>query len=92
MKQIRRQTFETNSSSTHSISFINDEAVKKFKAGTLKVFNTDTFTVDGKKVESFKCEGATEVVKDGFFAESVVRSAPYFEFNIDGIEFLNTKF
>lgn len=69
-----------------------DEAVKKFKAGTLKVFNTDTFTVDGKKVESFKCEGATEVVKDGFFAESVVRSAPYFEFNIDGIEFLNTKF
>ena len=49
-------------------------------------------TVDGKKVESFKCEGATEVVKDGFFAESVVRSAPYFEFNIDGIEFLNTKF
>lgn len=69
-----------------------DAAVAKFKAGTLKVFNTETFTVDGKKVESFKCEDKTEVVKDGFFAESVARSAPYFEFNIDGIEFLNTKF
>lgn len=69
-----------------------DAAVAKFKAGTLHVFNTETFTVEGKKLESFKCEDTTEVIKDGYFAESVARSAPYFEFNIDGIEFLNTKF
>ena len=69
-----------------------DAAVAKFKAGTLKVFDTNTFTIDGKKLESFKCEDTTEVVKDGFFAESVARSAPYFEFNIDGVEFINTKF
>ncbi len=37
MKQIRRQTFETNSSSSHSISFINDEAVKKLETDTLYV-------------------------------------------------------
>ena len=69
-----------------------DAAVAKFKAGTLHVFNTETFTVEGKKLESFKCEDTTEVIKDGYFAESVARSAPYFEFNIDGIEFLNKKF
>ena len=69
-----------------------DAAVAKFKASTLHVFNTETFTVEGKKLESFKCEDTTEVIKDGYFAESVARSAPYFEFNIDGIEFLNTKF
>ena len=69
-----------------------DAAVAKFKAGTLHVFNTETFTVNGAKLESFKCEDTTEVIKDGYFAESVARSAPYFEFNIDGIEFLNTKF
>lgn len=36
--------------------------------------------------------GDTEVVKDGFFAESVSRSAPYFDIQIDGITLLNTVF
>lgn len=39
-----------------------------------------------------KHEGDTEVVKDGFFAESTFRSAPYFDLKIDGITLLNTKF
>lgn len=39
-----------------------------------------------------KFEGDTEVVKDGFFAESTFRSAPYFDIKIDGITLLNTKF
>ncbi len=34
----------------------------------------------------------TEVVKDGYFHESEMRSAPYFDLQIDGIELLNAKF
>ncbi len=36
--------------------------------------------------------GDTEAVKDGYFAESTDRSAPYFDLKIDGITLLNTKF
>lgn len=39
-----------------------------------------------------KSEGDTEAVKDGYFAESSDRSAPYFDIKIDGITLLNTKF
>ena len=84
-----------------------EEAVKKaieeFKAGTLHVFDVqkDNFiTVGGKKLTSYMADvdfdeaytKDTEVIKDGYFAESVFRSAPYFDITIDGIEFLNTKF
>ncbi len=34
----------------------------------------------------------TEVVKDGYFHESEMRSAPYFDLKIDGITLLNEKF
>ncbi len=37
-------------------------------------------------------QGDTEVVKDGYFAESEYRSAPYFDIQIDGIELLDKKF
>lgn len=37
-------------------------------------------------------KGDTEAVKDGYFAESSDRSAPYFDIKIDGITLLNTKF
>ena len=37
-------------------------------------------------------QGDTEVVKDGYFQESVFRSAPYFDLQIDGITLLNTAF
>lgn len=37
-------------------------------------------------------KGDTEAVKDGYFAESTDRSAPYFDIKIDGITLLNTKF
>ena len=36
--------------------------------------------------------GDTEVVKDGYFAESDMRSAPYFDLQIDGITLLDTAF
>ena len=80
------------------------EAVEAVKAsledGSLKVFATDTFTVDGAALTSYLADvdtddaytPDTEVIIDGVFAESYFRSAPYFDITIDGIELLNTAF
>ncbi len=62
-------------------------------AGDIKVFDTDTFTVKGEKLETYLADvddmgdfvGETEVVADGYFHESEYRSAPYFDLDIDGI-------
>ena len=72
-------------------------AEEQFKAGTLHVFDTSTFTVDGKTLTSYmadvdtdeKFTPDTEVVSNGYFHESEKRSAPYFDVNIDGITLLN---
>ncbi|MBE6834995.1 MAG: BMP family ABC transporter substrate-binding protein [Ruminococcaceae bacterium] len=77
-----------------------DEVKAAIEAGTVKVFDTSTFTVDGKAVESYQAdvdtdeayEGDTEVIKDGAFLESNFRSAPYFDLRIDGIKLLNEKY
>lgn len=61
--------------------------------GSIKVFDTAKFTVDGKTVDSYLADvddmgdyvGETEVIKDGAFLESEFRSAPYFDLDIDGI-------
>ena len=73
-----------------------DAAIAAFKAGTLKVFDTATFTVKGQKLESYLADvnsdaaftPDTEVIINGFFNESAdgFRSAPYFDLIIDGIE------
>ena len=68
--------------------------------GSLKVFDTATFTVEGAALESFMAdvdtdpayEGDTEVVVDGAVLESEFRSAPYFNLTIDGINLLDTAF
>ncbi len=76
-------------------------AVKEqIENGTLKVFDTNTFTVEGKKLTSYgadvdsdaKFEHETEAISNGYFHESQYRSAPYFDINIDGITLLNTAF
>ena len=77
------------------------ESVKEaFAAGEIHVFDTDTFTVNGEKLESYMAdvdtdpayEGDTEVISDGYFHESEFRSAPYFDLQIDGITLLDTAF
>ncbi len=76
------------------------KAVEDIKAGTLKVFDTKTFTVEGAAVESYKADvdtdadftPDTEVIADGYFHESEYRSAPCFDMRIDGINLLNQKF
>ncbi len=77
-----------------------DEVKAEIEAGKIKVFDTSTFTVDGKEVTSYTAdvdtdenyEGDTEVISDGAFLESNFRSAPYFDLRIDGITLLNEKY
>ena len=72
-----------------------DEAAAKLKAGTLKVFDTNNFTVNGEKLTSHKIEingVQQETIIDGEYKESYYISAPYQDFTIDGITYRNTKF
>ena len=79
------------------------DTVAALKDGSLKVFDTAKegfITKDGKALDSYKADvdtdaaftPDTEAVKDGYFNESVYRSAPYFDVRIDGITLLNEKF
>ena len=52
--------------------------------GSLHVFDTSTFTVDGKELDTYEKDG-TEYVSDGYFHESEYGSAPAFDVAIDGI-------
>ena len=79
---------------------IIDEYKAKLDNGTIHVFDTKNFTVDGKELTTYIADvddmgdyvGDTEVIKDGYFHESEYRSAPYFDLEIDGIHRINTKF
>ena len=61
--------------------------------GSIRVFDTATFTVGGKVLESYLADindlgtytGDTESVINGEFVESEFRSAPSFDIDIDGI-------
>ena len=74
-----------------------EEVKAELLAGTRKVFDITTFTKDGAAVESYLADvdsddaftPDTEAIKDGYFAESSLRSAPYFDIDIDGIEIIN---
>ena len=72
--------------------------------GSLKVFDTSKFTVDGATVDSYQVDlsitdfasgeviyqgQVVDAISDGAFQESVYRSAPYFDLRIDGITELN---
>ena len=78
-----------------------NEVVKALEAGTLHVFDTASFTVDGKTLTEYLADvdgdytGETNVIHDGYFDESNAvdfRSAPYFDIIIDGVTNLNTNF
>ena len=80
------------------------EAIDQVKAeledGTRHVFDVTTFTVEGQQLDSYMADvdtdpdytPDTEAIKDGYFAESSDRSAPYFNLFIDGITLLDQKF
>ncbi len=89
-----------------SVAAYNAEK-EKMAAGEIKVFDTNNFTVtvvagdNGKnqnatvdatgKLTAYTVEG-NQVVLGGEFKESYFRSAPYFDLQIDGINFVNVKF
>ncbi|MDD7114321.1 MAG: BMP family ABC transporter substrate-binding protein [Lachnospiraceae bacterium] len=82
------------------------EAIEAAKAeimdGTLHVFDTTTFTVGGKALDSYEADVDSdpdytpdhEVIVDGYFAESGegFRSAPFFDVQIDGITLLDSAY
>lgn len=68
------------------------EVEAAIKAGELKVFDTSTWTVGGQTLTSYdKTYGyeGNEMISDGYFHESELRSAPCFDIRIDGITELN---
>ena len=74
-----------------------EEVKAALEDGSLQVFDINTFTVNGEKVESFMADvdtdadytPDTEVIENGAFQESTKRSAPYFTLQIDGINLLD---
>ena len=80
------------------------EKMEEVKAGladgSIRVFDTATFTVGGENLTSYQADvdsdanytPDTEVIADGYFHESEFRSAPYFDLRIDGITLLNEKY
>ena len=72
-----------------------DSVVAALKDVSLKVFSTDSFTVNGEKLDTCVVdltgdfdnddEGDKEAIWDGYFHESELRSAPSFSIRIDGI-------
>ena len=67
-----------------------EAAEKAIKAGTLKVFITKSFTVNGKSIEDLIKAGGdfakySNYVKDGAFNEQNGFAAPAFDLRIDGI-------
>lgn len=77
-----------------------DEVMEQLESGEVHVFDTEKFTVDGKKLTTYKADvdtdpdyaPDTEAISDGYFHESEFRSAPYFDLAIDGIKRLDEKF
>ena len=62
-----------------------DEVIAAIKDGSLHVFDTATFTVNGQKVESWENDAGQEFISDGYFHESEYGCAPAFSLKIDGI-------
>lgn len=70
------------------------EVEEKLNSGEIKVFDTNSFTYQGKKLTTYTADvddaddykPETEAIENGVFAESSKRSAPYFDLKyIDGI-------
>ena len=77
------------------------EVAAKLADGTIKVFDTDNFMVGGVKLESYLADVNTDedftkdtqvINADGIFEESLYRSAPYFDVEIDGIHLINRDY
>ena len=76
------------------------EAEAAIKAGTLKMFDTSTFTVGGATPTEglvdmngdFAGEPEYNAIFDGYYHESYFKSAPNFDLRIDGITLVNEAY
>ena len=76
------------------------EAEAAIKAGTLKMFDTSTFTVGGATPTEglvdmngdFVGEPEYNAIFDGYYHESYFKSAPNFDLRIDGITLVNEAY
>ena len=77
-----------------------ESVIASIKDGSFHVFDINTFTVEGNKLENYEFDFSTmnsdftavqyqgekiNVISDGYFHESEYRSAPYFGLIVDGI-------
>lgn len=73
-----------------------DELWAAIDDGSLKVFDTSTWTVNGETITSTAnidgYNGVEYISPDGYFMESELASAPSFQFIVDGITELNTVY
>ena len=81
-----------------------EEVKAKLLDGSINVFDTANWTVNGEKLTQYKADvntndnkpneiiKDTEVIDNGVFYESKHRSAPYFDVEIDGITLLDRNF
>lgn len=77
-----------------------EETIKGLADGSIQVFDTSTFTVNGEELThafALDTDGdftadSEEAVFDGAFHESLFQSAPYFTAQIDGITWLNAAY
>ena len=77
------------------------EKIKEVQAGLLdgsiQVFDIGTFTVNGQTLSQYNADvhdmgdfqPETQVINNGFFEESIYRSAPAFDVDIDGITIID---
>jgi len=85
--EINKNAFASEESYNKAVKAAED-AKKAIIDGTIKVFDTSKWTVNGETITSTKdIEGynGLEYIIDGAFAESTLGSAPSFAFVIDGI-------
>lgn len=61
-----------------------NEVEEAILAGTLQVFDTKTWTVGGKTLDSYQKKGI-EYISEGYFHEAEYGSSPAFDLIIDGI-------
>ena len=92
---IQEGSVELSEINTKAAAAGTAEKIEEVKAGladgSIKVFDTNTFTVNGAPVNTYLVE-ENEVIKNGEFSESELRSAPYFDLKIDGIKLLNEAY
>lgn len=88
--EINKNAFASEETYNKAVEAAN-AAIDGIKKGTLHVFDTKTFTVDGKEVTTFTDDYNNEYIADGYFHESEKASAPSFSIRIDGISEYGAK-